>query len=211
MADAAVSVRVEIGADSLPPCLTCLSSPRRTSDSRSSPRAGGAGRAISARLDGVTRVRPARRRPVNKSSVGACRVHCHGCACGARAKPPSRGVGGWLTLSRKRAQKSLLALGILILFGFHKKRQQADSRDAPLTSTPTTTISATGGGAFISRSSNRSNCANLDHFCLFSGTVLHASAGLRFLRTPVSHRCIGQRPSHCYAPVANSAIDQRHG
>ena len=52
-------------------------------------------------------------------------------------------------MSRKRAQNSVLALGRLISFGFRKKRHQADSRDAPLTSTPTTTISATGGRAFL--------------------------------------------------------------
>jgi hypothetical protein len=62
-----------------------------------------------------------------------------------------------LTLARlvENAQKSVLALGRLISFGFRKKRHQADSRDAPLTSTPTTTISATGGRDFLlsSRSS----------------------------------------------------------
>jgi hypothetical protein len=51
-------------------------------------------------------------------------------------------------IASKTRKKRVLALGRLISFGFRKKRHQADSRDAPLTSTPTTTISATGGRAF---------------------------------------------------------------
>src|SRR5713226_952321 len=94
-------------------------------------------------------VRPTRHEQANKFSADVCPVQGHGCESGARAKPPSRSVGGGLTLSRKRAQKSVLAPGRLISFGFRKKRHQADSRDAPLTSTPTTTISATGGRAFL--------------------------------------------------------------
>ena len=46
-------------------------------------------------------------------------------------------------------KKSMLALGRFISFGFRKKRHQADSCDVPLTSTPTTTISATGGRTFL--------------------------------------------------------------
>src|SRR5437879_4659494 len=61
-----VSVRVEIGASSLLPFLTCLDRPRRASDSLSSPQAGGAGRANGARLDGVARAWPARQKQANK-------------------------------------------------------------------------------------------------------------------------------------------------
>src|SRR5690348_8660704 len=53
------SVAVETGASSLLPFLTCLDSPRRASDSLSSPQAGGAGRANGARLDGLARAWPA--------------------------------------------------------------------------------------------------------------------------------------------------------
>jgi hypothetical protein len=60
------SVAVEIGASSLLPFLTCLDSPRRASDSLSSPQAGGAGRANGARLDGVARAWPARQEQANE-------------------------------------------------------------------------------------------------------------------------------------------------
>jgi len=66
MAIAAVSVPSRDWSESLPPGLNCLSSPRRASDIRSSPRAGGAGRANSARLDGRALVRPTRRRQADK-------------------------------------------------------------------------------------------------------------------------------------------------
>jgi hypothetical protein len=69
-----------------------------------------------------------------------------------RSVKASIGIGGGRALNRKRAKNSVLALGRLISFGFRKKRQQADSSDVPLTSTPTTKISATGGRAFISPS-----------------------------------------------------------
>jgi hypothetical protein len=45
----------------------------------------------------------------------------------------------------------------LISFGFRKKRHRTDSRDAPLTSTPTTTFSATGGRAFLLPSKSNAN------------------------------------------------------
>jgi len=85
MADAAVSVRVRDWSGSLPTCLTCLSSPRRAGDIQSSPRAAGAGRASSARLDGVERVRPTRHRQAKKFFCKSCRVHGHECTRGAHA------------------------------------------------------------------------------------------------------------------------------
>ena len=67
-----------------PFCLTCLSSPRRGGDIQSSPRAGGAGRATSARLDGRTQVRLVCNRQVNRSpSVRRTRDRNH--------RPPSAG------------------------------------------------------------------------------------------------------------------------
>jgi hypothetical protein len=97
------------------------------------------------------------------------------------------------TLSRKHAQKGVLALGLLNSLAFRKKRHQADTRDAPLTSTPTTTISATGGGAFILPSS--SSVQRLLHATIFpsSETVLSTSADLRFLCTPM-HRSTVEAP-----------------
>jgi len=81
MANAAVPFRVEIGAHSLPSCLTCLSSPGRASNIQSSPRAGGAGRAKSARFDGVKLVRLARNKQANKSLSAWCAtimgIDCH--------------------------------------------------------------------------------------------------------------------------------------
>jgi hypothetical protein len=84
----------------------------------------------------------------NKFSAGVCPVEGHGRECRARAKPPSRRREA-LAEGSQTHKKSVLALGRLISFGFRKKRHQADSCDAPLTSTPTTTISATGGHAFL--------------------------------------------------------------
>src|SRR5450756_935613 len=67
MATATVSVQVEIGADRSHLALPAMSSPGRAGDIQSSPRAGGAGRANSARLDGRAQVRLAHHRQVNKS------------------------------------------------------------------------------------------------------------------------------------------------
>ena len=41
-----------------------------------------------------------------------------------------------------------------------------------------------------------------DRFCSFSETVLRASAGPRFLRTPIAHRCIGRQR----APLPNLRV-----
>jgi len=71
------SVPVEIGASSVTPFLTCLDSPRRASDSLSSPQAGGAGRANGARLDGVARAWPARQEQANNFRLPRL-VHCRG-------------------------------------------------------------------------------------------------------------------------------------
>jgi hypothetical protein len=38
---------------------------------------------------------------------------------------------------------------------------------------------------------------HLDRFCLFSETVFHASAGLRYVRKPIVHRCIGRPLLQC--------------
>jgi hypothetical protein len=114
-------------------------------------------------------------------------------------------------LSRKRAQNSVLALGRLISFGFRKKRHQADSSDAPLTSNPTTTISTTAGRAFISPS--RSSVHRLRHATIFPSveTVHHTSARMRFMRAPIAHCCIGKRRPNRRALVANGAHGQRRG
>ena len=39
-------------------------------------------------------------------------------------------------------------------------------------------------------------------------TLLRTSAGLRFLRTPIAHRCIGQRPPNRRAPVCKQCAPQ---
>jgi hypothetical protein len=118
---AAASASVRSGASSRPPRLTCASGPRRS------------GSLLMSRSVIHWRCVPLRG---------------HGCESGTRAKPPSRDIGGGRALSRKRAQNRVLALGRLISFGFRKERHQADSSDAPLTSTPTTTISTPAGRAF---------------------------------------------------------------
>lgn len=60
--EAAVSIWVEIRAYRSHIALPGTSSPRRASDTQSSPRAGGAGRAGSARLDEAEQVWPTRHR-----------------------------------------------------------------------------------------------------------------------------------------------------
>jgi hypothetical protein len=151
MADAAVFVRRD-WSSLLPLSLTCLSSPGRAGDIQSSPRAGGAGRAHSARLDGVEQVRLARHRQARKflHRRASCAPQCVRVRSSRmRWREP---LAGGSSLSRERAQNRLPSLGGLISLVFRKKRRQADSCDGSLTSTPTTTISAAGGVAFISPS-----------------------------------------------------------
>jgi hypothetical protein len=78
----------------------------------------------------------------------------------------------------------VLALGRLISFVFRKERDQADSLDAPLTSTPTTTISATGGRAFLLPSVARS---------LLPGLVVNGPTGHDIVRTTVNWPSIAPR------------------
>ncbi len=42
-------------------------------------------------------------------------------------------------------------------------------------------------------------------------TKPHTSMGMRFMRTPIAHRCIGKPPSNRRAPAANRAPRQRCG
>ena len=86
---------------SLPTCLTCLSSPRRASDIQSSPLAGEAGRANSARLYGRARVRPACIRQVSKSSADASHGHRHEWTRGPHAKASARAASGSLHIEPK--------------------------------------------------------------------------------------------------------------
>jgi hypothetical protein len=132
-----------------------VSSPRRAGATPSNPRAGGAGRANSARLDGVAQVRPTRRRQAKKffgwrvpRSLSRMRVR-------RSYKATVERVCQMASHLAENAHKIVPSLGRLISFAFRKKRQQADSCDVSLTSTPTTTISATVGGAFISPSKPR--------------------------------------------------------
>jgi len=107
------------------------------------------------------------------------------------------------------AQKSVLALGVLISCGFRKKRQQADSCDVSLTSTPTTTISATVGGAFISPSNSsvqslpRATIFHSSEPCFARQRACDSSA--RRLRTAASVN--GRRT--VVRPFANSALRKR--
>jgi hypothetical protein len=88
----------------------------------------------------------------------------------------------------------LLALGTLICKAYRKKRQQANSRDAPVTPTPTTTISTTAVRAFILPS--KSSDQLLLHATIFpyAETVHLTSVRMRFLRAPIAHRSVGQWP-----------------
>ena len=128
----------------------------------------------------------------------------HGCARYSECSQLDQNERG----SRFRwAPEHLLALGTLISLAYREKRQQADLTDASLTSTPTTTISTTVGVAFNLPSFDQGNFAISTVFVAVSETVPRASASLQFLRAPIAHRCIGQRLSNCYLPVANSVLD----
>jgi hypothetical protein len=102
-----------------------------------------------------------------------------------------------------------MAQDMLIDLAFRKKRRQADSCDAPLTSTPTTTISTPAGRAFPLPSKSSVQC--LLHAAIFpdSETVHHTSVRMRFMLTPVARHCIGQLSPNRRAPVANSALGEQ--
>jgi hypothetical protein len=85
-------------SESLPPFLTCLSSPCRAGDIQSSPRAGRAGRANSARLDGGSGSGQIVISKLINSSADACP---DGCECGARAKTSSKVASGSLHIEPK--------------------------------------------------------------------------------------------------------------
>jgi hypothetical protein len=99
----------------------------------------------------------------------------------------------------------VLALGTLISLAYREKRQQATLRDAPLTSTPTTTISTPAGRAFLLPSS--SSTQRLLHATIFpdSEIVHHTSVRMRFMRTPIAHRCIGTTAEPSCARCKQSA------
>ena len=145
--------RSRFGASSLLPFLTCLDSPRRASDSLSSPQAGGAGRANGARLDGLARPGPlVKSRPTNFPGVCPLKSWMRNDAresdVGTRGRTP--------TLNRKSGNKEVLALGTLILKGISEKSaSRPNSCDAALTSTPTITISRPAGRAFLLQSKSR--------------------------------------------------------
>jgi hypothetical protein len=112
----------QIGREfALLPCLTCVSSPRPS------------GPLVMYRSEILWRCVSCPRSWMRERRSGKATVERHWRS--GRIEPKMR-------------TDSVLALGRLISFGFRKKRQQADSSDAHLTSTPTTTISATGGRAF---------------------------------------------------------------
>ena len=98
----------------------------------------------------------------------------------------------------------------LISLVFRKKRRQADSCDVSLTCTPTTTISATGGGA-LSRCPHRAPnvYSTLRYFspskaCFARQRAWDLPAHL-FTAESVNGRRIGS------APVANTALRHRSG
>jgi hypothetical protein len=109
-----------MGAHSLPSCLTCLSGPGRASEIQSSPRAGGAGRAKSARFDGVKLVRLASQKQVNKLFYRY--VPCSLSLRVRRSRKSfSEPLADRLTLSRTRTPRSALSLGILISLTFSQR------------------------------------------------------------------------------------------
>jgi hypothetical protein len=138
MAVAAVSVPSRDWS-SLPPCLACLNSPRRASDNGQAREPAEPGARTARGLTGWSRSGSLETsRPRNSSA-------------------PAREVARWLHIEPRTRTKIAPSLGRLISFGFRKKRQQADSCDVSLTSTPTTTISATGGGALTCRPNRAPN------------------------------------------------------
>ena len=156
--------------------------------------------ARSASLDRMTLVRPTCQKQANQFFHGRARnSEC------SQLDQDERG-------SRFRwAPEHVLALGTLISLGYREKRQQADSSDASLTSTPTTTISTPAGRAFLLPS--RSSVQSLLHATIFpsSETVHHTSVRMRCMRTPIDHCGIGQRRPKHRALVANRALGRGRG
>src|SRR5258708_10812117 len=100
-------------------------------------------------------------------------------------KPWSGVVAGSLQNEPEASIKTQAGAGSIDFYAFRRKRQQANSRDAPLTSTATTTISTTVGGAFISPSKSIGNllsclpspafpCATQIHSAVRRNTPLRA-------------------------------------
>jgi hypothetical protein len=121
-------------------------------------------------------------------------------------------------IESKTHTKSVLALGRLISFGFRRKRHQAEACDTPLTSTPTTTISATGGRAFSLAVQDqprilyrirrcRSFAARSKSIPPFTA-VRNSARGEspQFVCARTARGSIVQPLSDCYTPVANRVL-----
>ena len=90
--------------------------------------------------------------------------------------------------------------------GVSGKAPAADFSRRPVTSTPTTTISTTAVGAFISPSSSSVQSPLHATIFPFSETVLRTSAELQFHCKPIAKRCVGQRPPNRRASAAKNAL-----
>jgi len=201
-----------MGATSLPASLTCLDSLRRARDIRSRP--------ISRR----SRARGARALTGGSGSgplvAGRLKIFCLGArgpsSC-MQARRPCRLSSSVVARSLQHEPKArvrILAGARIIDFSDVSRKAPASYvARCPVTSTPTTTISTTAGGAFISPSS--SSVQSLLHATIFpsSETVLRTSAELQFHCTPIAQRCIGQWPPNrhirckqCARPAMRMAI-----
>jgi hypothetical protein len=109
----------------------------------------------------------------------------------------------------------MLALRVLMQLAFRKKRQSVRSASWQFGTSnllaglinPQPTDDATAALLSCCRSVGVFSPAR--PFFLFSGIMLRASEGVGFVRARVARRSVGQRLSNCYAPVANSALDQQ--
>jgi hypothetical protein len=106
---------------------------------------------------------------------------------------------------------------------FEIKRQQANSRDASVTPTPTTTISTPSGRcSYLAVQTSRESSivfATADVSLRYPNPFRRSlqyeisalAESLQFVCAPIARWSIAQPLSNCYAPVANSALDQRCG
>jgi hypothetical protein len=205
-----VSVPVEIGASSLLPFLTCLDSPRRASDSLSSPQAGGAGRANGARLDGVARAWPARQKQANKfllrrvprTNSGTVRCPRNRCREPLQIEPKAltkmRAVGrniDFVGVSEKAPASGFawVAARVRIICCYASAIPQP--------------ICEAMAELFSCRPKRAPNILQATIFPS-AETMHHTSVRMRFRHAPIARRCDGERPLNRRAPVDNSALHQ---
>jgi hypothetical protein len=217
------SVPVEIGASSLTLSLTCLDSPRRASDILSRPQAGGAGRANGARLDGVARAWPARQKQANESLLrrvprtnsGIARCPRNRCReplqIEQKALTKMHAVArniDFVSVSEKAPASAFawVAVRVRIICCY------ASAIPQPICEALAELFSCRPNPPRILDRVRRCRCfARVpESFPPFTAIRNSALAEiLQFICAPTARGSIAQPVSSCYAPIANSVLNQR--